>query len=315
MGLGLQLLGKLGLGSVSRQQGKPLTDDQVDFYRMSGFIGLDDITTSRDVARIRAIAERLIDERVGFDEGAQFEAMGDDEGPSRFIQIFDPQNYAKELNDTVFIRHSRVIARQILGPTARLSGMILFYKAPAIGTATPWHQDEAFYDPQYEPNYITFWLPLQQVDRTNGCLEFISGSHVLGVLSHDVPNGDHRVHALECVEGFDPSGAIPWPLAVGGATIHHCRTLHYTRPNESNAPRYSLAAVFDTTPNPIRRQRYFPWQAGQKTARQERVRKWRRHGGFVIEFWRGARKLDLRDHGRVVFYARRLFSRIRSRGG
>ena len=75
----------------------------------------------------------------------------------------------------------------------------------------------------YAPGYneISIWMPLQPVDTSSGCLEFIPGSHRERVLRHASPSNDPRIHALMCVDNFDETKAVPCPLPAGGCTIHH----------------------------------------------------------------------------------------------
>ena len=280
----------------------------------AGFLALDRMTSEADVWRIRTVAEGLVASRAGFREGALFDALGaDDHEPPRFTQIINPHNYARELKETDFIRHAHAMARQLLGPNAQFATDLLLVKPPRTGGATPWHQDEAFRDPAYDRHDVSFWLPLQAVDETNGCMGFLAGSHHGPVLEHRLLNGDSRVHALECCGDFDPALATNCPLPVGGATLHQGRTLHYAGPNLSDQPRYAYVVIFDVPPTPVAEPRSFPWQDGWNTSRQERAKNWRRSGGFAVEIWRGLRKVGLRDPRRLAIYARRFVARGRRR--
>jgi hypothetical protein len=48
-------------------------------------------------------------------------------------------------------------------------------KPARIGDATPWHQDEAFQDPAFDYEEISFWLALQPVDEANSCMAYLPG--------------------------------------------------------------------------------------------------------------------------------------------
>ena len=286
-----------------------LDADQLDFWESSGFLSVERMTSREDVAFLRSIAQRLIEEKAGFKEGALFDALGAPEGAApRFTQIINPHNYARELLKSDFIRNAEAMAKQILGPDAKFATDLLLIKPAKTGGATPWHQDEAFRDPAYDRHDISFWLPLHPVDQTNSCMEFIVGTHKKDVLEHRLLNGDPKVHALECCGQFDPAAAVPCPLPVGGATLHNGRTLHYTGPNLSNAPRYAYVVIFDIAPTPHPKPRAFPWQAGWQTERQKREEEWRRNGGFVVEIWRGLRKAGF-SRKRLATYARRYLQR------
>ena len=280
-------------GALSAEQAAALEKD--------GFLALPQIIPTSEVAYIRDTLMALHKNKAGFREGAQFDALGtDDEGePARFPQILHPRVFAPGLRTTAFHRATFAIAKQVLGPGARFKADISFLKPAGVGAATPWHQDEAFHDPRFEYREISFWLALQPTDRKNGCMEFIPGSHTWPVLEHGRPNGDGRMHALECVGDFDRSRAIACALPSGGCSIHTQRTLHAAGPNTSAAPRLAYALLYDLAPVPATLSRSFPWLASDQTARLAREKDWRRRGGFLIHAWRQRTRLRL-DPGRVL---------------
>jgi hypothetical protein len=57
-----------------------------------------------------------------------------------------------------------------------------------------------------------------------------------------------------------------------GATIHHCRTLHYTGPNHSDGPRRAYILGFGTPPKKRAVARDFYWLVMQQTKWHERVK-------------------------------------------
>ena len=268
----------------------PLDSDTVETFHRDGFIAMEQLVSEDEAERMRAILLRLHANRVGFNEGAQFDAAGPDTADNRprFPQILNPSNYAKELLTTNYHNTATAIAKQILGLEARFQLDIAFFKPAQIGSDTPWHQDEAFSNPELEHDQMTIWVALTPNSRENSCMSFIPGSHKLPVLEHRAKGGDPRNHALECIGTFDTSTAVECPLPVGGATIHSHRTLHYAGPNLSSDDRIGYALVFDTPFRLREKPLVFGWQQQtQLTDRQLRKRAWRRHGGIIIELWRG----------------------------
>lgn len=232
-----------------------------------------------------------------------FDAMGVDDGstPARFPQILHPRNFAPELIDTPWFRTAHAIAEQLLGPGVRFKADISLMKPARIGEATPWHQDEAFQDPSMEYNEISFWLALQPVDENNSCMAYIPGSHKGPVLPHGFPGGDARIHALECVSGFDAKDAVLCPLPAGGCVIHNQRVVHGAPPNIADRDRLAYVLIFDTVPVPARQPRNFPWRAHHRTARAERELAWRRQGGLLVHLWRQRTRVRLTDVRTLLF--------------
>ncbi len=284
-----------------------LSTSQTEFFKEQGYLPLDRVVEPSEVERLKGLLQTLFASKAGLKEGAQFDLVGSGENASQptLPQIINPSNYARELLRSNFFKTASEIAHQLLGPHARFSDDHVLMKPAKVGAATPWHQDEAFRDPRYQTREISIWLALQPVDRVNGCMEFIPGSNLGGVLPHRSPNGDSSVHALECFEGFDVDAAVPCPVPAGGCTIHTGRTLHFAGPNRSDLPRYAYVLIFNLPPLPMRESRDFPWLADRQTQHAQRNQQWRSHGGFAVEAVRWVRKLDPRDVERLLYDVRR----------
>ncbi|MBN8903722.1 MAG: phytanoyl-CoA dioxygenase family protein [Rhodospirillales bacterium] len=292
-----------------------LDQHALETFQRDGFLAFDPKIPAAEIESIRQMLMTLHESDTGFAEGALFDAIGVDDGqqPRRFPQILHPRAFAPGLLQTSFYRNAEAVARQILGEHVRFKADISLLKPARIGAATPWHQDEAFQDPANEYHELSFWLALQPTDRSNSCMEFIPGSHNWPVLPHGFPDGDPRVHALECSTGFDPAEAVPCALPTGGCTIHTQRTMHYAGPNTSERPRLAYVLIFDLLPTPAKAPRSFPWREQHRTARAEREQAWRRRGGLLVHMWRQRHRVRaetlLFDLRRAVSAMRRLHKR------
>ena len=77
---------------------------------------------------------------------------------------------------------------------ARLMGSVradffydqLFVKEPGTAHPTPWHQDQPYW-PVKGWQIASVWIALDPVDRSNGAVEFIAGSHRWGVNYRPTP--------------------------------------------------------------------------------------------------------------------------------
>jgi ectoine hydroxylase-related dioxygenase (phytanoyl-CoA dioxygenase family) len=272
-----------------------LTEEQIQFFQEQGYLRLENISPPEEVSFLKGVYDRLFAEKAGREQGAYFDFVGadeDDNKPPTSPQIIDPVQFAPELKKTIFRTNALAIAKQLLGPKAYGSFEHAILKPPGIGAPTPWHQDEAFrldYAPGYDE--ISIWMPLQPVDTTSGCMEFLPGSHRQPVLRHASPSNDPRVHALSCIGEFDETKAVPCPLPAGGCTIHQSRTLHHTGANTSPNPRRAYILGFALpVKSDYKLAQPFPWNAEKQTASEERKRAWRKRGGFAVEFVRKVQK-------------------------
>jgi hypothetical protein len=288
--------------------------DSEKFGRLKrdGFLAITELVPLSEVEMIRRTLIKLYEQNTGFKEGNQFDALGLDDAnaPKRFPQILRPSNYAPSLKKTTFHRLANEMAREVLGPGAEFSADMALFKPPGSGAATPWHQDEAFRDPDFDYQQLTFWLALQKTDQSNGCMEFIPGSHEGPILRHGPPGGDYRLHALECIDHFDPSTAVACALPAGGCTIHTAKTLHGTGPNRSDQLRVAYTLLFDVVPSRRVAPRDFPWQRGQATARAAREKSWRWRGGQLIYMWRRRSRIKFNNLSYSWYAFRRAITKL-----
>jgi hypothetical protein len=250
-----------------------LTAEQITFFHENGFLALGPITTDAELEWLRGVYDRLFAQRAGREEGNQFDLGGtDEEGKEAALpQILSPTKYAPELAQGLFRVNALAVARQLLGPDVTPRGDHAIFKPAGVGAETPWHQDEAYWDPTQEYNSISIWMPFQEATIENGCLWFVPGSHRLPVMTHHSIGHDPRVHGLELDEGqTDLSGAVACPLEPGGVTIHLNRTLHYAGPNRSGVPRRAFIMGFGLPSTPRAEPRRFPWNEIKQTPREER---------------------------------------------
>jgi ectoine hydroxylase-related dioxygenase (phytanoyl-CoA dioxygenase family) len=194
----------------------------------------------------------------------------DDQAPV-LPQILNPSKYAPELVETIFRANAQAIARQLLGDTVNGGGDHAILKPPRTEAATPWHQDEAYWDADKEYNALSIWIPLQEATLENGCMHFVPGTHRQPVLPHHPIGNDPRVIGLEVddVERW-VAQSVACPIPAGGATIHHSCTLHYTGPNRTDAPRRAYILGFGVPPQQRAEPRDFYWQRMQQTQWQAR---------------------------------------------
>ncbi len=249
-----------------------LTQEQIDFYHREGYLALDAITTPEEIAFMLDIYDRLFEQKAGREEGNQFDLAGTDEdGKEQSLpQIIMPSKYAPELNDTLYHANALAIARQLLGEEAEFQGEHAIRKPGTQGAATPWHQDEAYWDEDQDYNALSIWMPLQDTSVDMGCMQFIPRSHKQEVQPHHSINNDPRVHGLE-IDEVDASQAVACPLPAGGCTIHGSRTYHYTSPNQTGKTRRAYIKIFGVPPRKRTEPRDFYWMKEKATKRQERI--------------------------------------------
>jgi hypothetical protein len=220
-------------------------------FAANGFLSIQSLTTPQDIALIRSLLDPLFD---------RFDSLGDRAvdiaGPRvagaamRSPEINEAVKIEPRLRNTLTYARCKEIAREFLGVPVGYMFDHAIYKVPRNNASTLWHQDEAYSGRAIPLRSIHFWIPLQDVNVENGCMWFIPGSHKGGVLPHHIAavrtvGPDNKpAGATITTHHVDPAKAVTCPLPVGGATIHHPLTLHYTGPNQSDDYRRSWILHF-----------------------------------------------------------------------
>jgi ectoine hydroxylase-related dioxygenase (phytanoyl-CoA dioxygenase family) len=253
-----------------------LTKDEIARFERDGFLSIEAITTREELVWLREVYDRLFDEKVGWEDGNQFDLAGtDSEKEAALPQIVGPSRYIPELRETEYRKNATAIARQILGKDVTdRTGEHMIYKPARRGVATPWHQDQAYHDPTLEFRGVNFWMPLDDATVDSGCLQFVPGSHRMDVLPHHSINHDPRIHGLEVDDPDDwADKAVPCPVPAGGATLHACYLLHYAAANTTDRPRRAYTLTFRC--EPVKRDVPVDnhWRREQQTARATRANK------------------------------------------
>ena len=251
-----------------------LSNEQVAFFQSNGFLCIEALTTQEEVARLCNVYDDIFNRRAGRESGDQFDLAGtDEEGKEAALpQILNPGKYAPILREGLLFANACAVAKQLLGPEAAFGGDHAIFKPAERGAPTPWHQDEAYWDPGQEYHSMSIWIPLQEATIENGCMNFLPGSHNWEVKPHHSIGHDPRVHGLEIDELPDARDAVACPLPPGGATVHLSRTLHYTGANTTTIPRRAYILGFYTPPKKREVERDFYWNRIKQTAREERAK-------------------------------------------
>jgi len=239
------------------------TREEIAVFKEDGFLRVERITTDEEVQWLRKIFEHIFDPKNAGAPGGPVDRSGIQmpEVMGKLTQSFFPEIQFPEILQTNFRRNARRYAAALLGQDEdRLTSWgHMIRKAPG-GRAAAWHQDHAYWQPEFDYCALGVWLPMHDVSVEMGAMQFIPGSHKRGLLPHRQEDDPaHNVLQVDASAGVDVSTAVACPLKMGGCTFHHSETLHYTAPNTTDRPRLAFPMEFQIRPTrretPVR----MPW--------------------------------------------------------
>lgn len=226
-----------------------LAPEQVEAWHRDGFLVLERFCDDDILAELRRAYDEILSREV--------EAAGDRMLGGITRQVMLPSSAHPTFDRNPAVRAGIHIGRRLFeaDDVVRTFDMLI-YKPPGHPHDTPWHQDMAYAGRPFAEAgtpivlaSIQFWIPLDDVDAENGCMQFVPGYHTRPLLEHHVASGDPddegRLLALvDPSAQIDLSAAVTAEIPAGGATLHSYGTPHYTGPNRS-ADRPRRAYIFN----------------------------------------------------------------------
>jgi len=125
-------------------------------------------------------------------------------------------------------------AEELLQQPALGINLQYFNKPPGSSRPTPPHQD-GFYFKLSPPHALTMWLALDSVDKGNGCVRYLPGSHREGLRQHmttETLGFSQGIPNYPTAEERENEVAIS--AEPGDLLIHHALTVHRAETNKSN---------------------------------------------------------------------------------
>jgi len=207
------------------------------------------------VAGVRTEIEKLVDyhAKALLSQGRVPDLLRGQPFETRYALLYEknldiaPKLFRNELHlpgffDLFFHPGLLDVVELILGPEVRLyPNYTVRPKVPEWeGARVLWHQDGGYTQSEGvgEMKMVNVWTPLVPATTENGCMQFVPGTHKLGLVPHE-----KREHYLEIAEGVlrgRTARAMAIELDPGDVVIFNNLLFHQGLPNHSKGVRWSL---------------------------------------------------------------------------
>jgi phytanoyl-CoA hydroxylase len=127
------------------------------------------------------------------------------------------------------------------GDNVMLHSDQVFLKPAFCGSEKPLHQDNSYFRILPNSAGLTCWMAIDDATIENGCLNYIPGSHKLGLVRHK-PMAN-PIHLTPDVD-FPLPPAVAVPIPAGSCIFHHLLCMHSSKANHSANHRRAWALHF-----------------------------------------------------------------------
>ena len=243
---------------VRKRELKVLTREQREAYFTNGYLVLEGFIDRDWLDRLWEVTNGFIDESRSWtrsDTKFDLEPAHTADEP-RLRRLTAPVSHHETYWEFASNGPIVDVAEDLLGPDVVFHHSKLNFKWSGGGEEVKWHQDIPFY-PHTNYSVLAIGLYMSDVDDEMGPMGGIPGSHRGQIYSH-YNERDEWVGSMRDGDAagldVDRTGWMKGP--AGTITVHHCRTVHASMPNNSPRMRpllinaYSAADALPITAHP-----------------------------------------------------------------
>lgn len=218
-----------------------LTKEQIESYRVHGFLALERLLEPDELREWREAVEETVAARTTRLPTGDVEAQGLDEATDVFTQRLNLWRTSTRIRDLVLAPRLGSMIAELEGLEAvRLYHDQALFKEPC-SAPTPWHQDMPYFS-FTSCHCSSVWIALADATIENGCLCYVPGSHTDGPGA--IPAGTGLGALFDDHPSWRQVAPVFCPVPAGGAIFHNGLTAHAGGSNLTNTRRLAMTCAF-----------------------------------------------------------------------
>ena len=218
---------------ADKRSKKVLNEDQIKSYREKGFISLkafvkdDWLTDLQNITNEMVLESRNVkktNKKFVLESGHTF-------NNPRLLRLNMPQDQHEIYRNFAMEGPIVDVAEDLLGQDVKFHHGKLNFKWSGGGSEIKWHQDIPFW-PHTAYNVLTIGVALENINNEMGPMGVLPGSHKGPIYDHYDMQGNWCGHINDDDVNKLDLGSIQYLKGPAGTiTVHHCRAVHGSLPN------------------------------------------------------------------------------------
>ncbi|XP_036308595.1 phytanoyl-CoA dioxygenase, peroxisomal [Pipistrellus kuhlii] len=230
-----------------------LSLEQRKFYEENGFLVIKNLVSDADIERFRNEFERLCRQEV---KPAGLMLMKDvtiaktDLAPSERV-ITKAQDFQEDEELFRYCTLPEILkyVECFTGPNIMAMHTMLINKPPDSGKKTsrhPLHQDLHYFPFRPSNSIVCAWTAMEHIDRNNGCLVVLPGTHKGTLKPHDYPQWEGGVNIMfHGIQDYDENNArVHLVMEKGDTVFFHPLLIHGSGQNRTQGFRKAISCHF-----------------------------------------------------------------------
>jgi phytanoyl-CoA hydroxylase len=215
-----------------------VTEAEKTAFHQQGYVHLVGVVSEAELVEIDEVYNAFLRREIVV-VGKDFNDMttgehGTDPTGYSIVNVMLPRRYYPQWQGNIFEQRATSIAEQLCGEGMVIDFDQLLAKSPNKPEAVfNWHQDQAYWIDSDDRRTATCWLAVDDSTIENGCMQFLTGSHLEPVRPHR-PLHEDRTKSHTLLTDLRPGEVMTkLPIKRGDITVHNEGVLHGSGGNNS----------------------------------------------------------------------------------
>nr|XP_044990926.1 phytanoyl-CoA dioxygenase, peroxisomal [Jaculus jaculus] len=230
-----------------------LSLEQRQFYEENGFLVIKNLVSDEDIERFRAEFEKICQKEVSPTglvimrdvSTVQSQCTLSEQVVSKIQDFQEDEELFRYCTLPQILKYVECFT----GPNIMSIHTMLINKPPDSGKKTsrhPLHQDLHYFPFRPSNHIVCSWTAMEHIDRNNGCLVVLPGTHKGSLKPHDYPQWEGGVNKMyHGIQDYQPDSArVHLVMEKGDTVFFHPLLIHGSGQNRTKGFRKAISCHY-----------------------------------------------------------------------